>query len=213
MLTMIRPNSPNTVNRRVFQRRQKSLAFLTLIVSGITGLALILTLYSLRQYQLDSRLLAAIRTDDTSMVITALKDGANPNCIITRTNDSFGPMGLISRLKHLVFRNDDTAIVETPLLYVFHGRELAKQPKNTSLRFHTAENASMVLALVNYGADPNFQMKDGTTALMDATWAQHGTSVVVLLQHGANPNLMAHGAKSPLMIWIDDTFSEYVKGG
>ncbi len=91
---LVGPNSPNTVNRQVFRNRQKSLAFLALVVSGITGLALILMLCSLRQYQLDSTLLAAIRRDDTWMVITALKDGANPNCNVIRTNDSFGPMGL-----------------------------------------------------------------------------------------------------------------------
>ena len=51
------------------------------------------------------------------------------------------------------------------------------------------DRTACVALLLQRGASPNLQDKDGKTALSEAAGNGHTASVEVLLQHGANLNL------------------------
>jgi hypothetical protein len=145
---------------------------------------------SVRQARLDAKLVAAVHSHDTSAAIEALNAGANPN-----VRDYYRPLPtLLIRLRHPDAAKLDDAIHAQewdPVLVsaVVFGNDGG--PSN--------QNAKIVQALLQHGAQINGVDFGGSTALSFAAAQGNLRLTKELLDHGAAINTQNRYRYTPLM--------------
>ncbi|MDD4977443.1 MAG: ankyrin repeat domain-containing protein [Gallionella sp.] len=153
------------------------------------------TLYE--QYTSDSRLQYAAVSGDIVAVRELLKSGASVDAM-----DAHGHSVLMSASWAGQVEIVRLLLTHKPAINVQHPASkesaLSYAIKNKKdVRAHNA--AEVLLLLLQSGAEPNLQDKDGRTALIHAVRMQNDEQVSLLLEHGADVNIVTSQGDSALL--------------
>lgn len=158
------------------------------LIGAITCVALIATFIwaPARQGRLNADLMAAIRENDAGKVQRLLARGADSNCVESPEQVPFW-----LRTRNLLFgrRASVRPGDRTPIL----------EALGSTGHEYLPENAPLVKALLEAGADPNVTDQGGMTPLMMASTCCKEETLKLLLAHGANPNLRVGGDSTALL--------------
>ncbi len=187
--------------------------FLSALLLGVLA-GVVITVAHVRQSRLDDALISAVRLDDTASVVELLNQGANPNA--TMWIGWRGSPGAL--LEDLALRLSGNPVprrgVQLSALSLFYfaplqprasrpGRDGNVQRFGGGPRFllraaDRPENAAMVKALLDHGADPNAH-RGTTSPLHMAVRLDHHETLRLLLDHRADPDVRDERNSVPLV--------------
>ncbi len=174
-------------------RRRKVVGLsLPLLLMGIIGVPGWVIYRDIRQDRLDRALIAAIKRNDTPATLALLDQGADPDA--RDTSDLQPPSVWQLLLDRLHGRYSQPSTAPTALFFVCG---LDPTPYNNPP--HHVENAVLLQALLDRGADPNAKMEFGNTPLMCAAAYGMNTCARILLAHGAQVNARRGDGQTALM--------------
>jgi uncharacterized protein len=162
----------------------------------------------IRQQHLDHALIVAIKKKDTSSAISLLNQGADANA----TDKPYTLVTLQSFLAEFWNRIQgkkppkDIKFYPPALLLPYWEEDIYVNfdyTRNPIIKDEAWENAQMVSALLEHGADPYAMDSRKTTLLHYATYMDHTDTIKVLLEHHFNPNIQNIDGVTPL-IWAGD---------
>jgi ankyrin repeat protein len=148
-----------------------------------------------KQHRLNAALMTAVMKDDTASVQTLLQAGADPN-----THLKPDPPRSIWSVWRDQFRGQHPAPNPSDTALLVALDSLIERPKNaTDDQGIPLENATLVKALLDRGANVNAQNKIGATPLMLAASWNYTATFNLLIAHKADPNIAEGGDMTPLM--------------
>ncbi len=153
----------------------------------LVTLAIVTCLLFVRQWykgELDARLISAIKRQDCSGALSALREGADARAMGEGGADKkLLGFNFLSQLRDIFFHRTHLPNEEAlPLFYDYYDLPHKECPE-------------LIEELLKRGAKVDSAQSDGATALFCATMQNETRTVKILLEHGANPNCK----------WGDDT--------
>ena len=172
-----------------------ALLTVSLLVAAICGSTAIVVRREQRQHRLNRALIHAILVYDTNGALALLREGADPNT--HAQPDPFPPVwqqlrNILLRRKPLVNKSDSALVL---IMDSTVDRPKQALTDNNIPR----ENARLVAALLDKGANINAVSPIDDTALNQAAGWDYSETVKILLAHGANVNIADSGGGTPLM--------------
>ncbi len=165
-------------------------------IVALCGLSLLAAwpLYSIeRRHDLDVALIAAIRIHDTRSVVSLLNQGADPNAQgALRKQDLDLP--LLQRLYDRITGRGPRPIIRTALHLALGN------PLNNANETIPPENAALIKALLDRGADPNFPNEDGLPPLLSAASLGEYEIATLLLDRGVDVESKDPEGRTALMM-------------
>ena len=206
-------------------RPPRSKLFRSALLIGIAA-GVCLSLWQVRQGQLDSALIAAVETDDAHSAIDLLDQGADANAAKRVGRPESLDLVWRDLQSWLHGRRPPQRSYIAPALYLVYTHEQKGNPspgkpgvlwlngeivRANSWFFDPArsrpEQLALVSALLRHGADPN-RYPGSAGPLHFEVHMRHRESVKLLLKHGANPNTRTGSLSSSPLAYADPECAE-----
>lgn len=166
-----------------------------LLVAGFCGWTAVSVRQQQRQHRLNRALVRAILDYDTDTALAALRDGADPNP--REQPDPILP--LWQQWRNLLLRRKPPLNKSDPSLVLIMDSTVKRPRQSLDDNGIPRENARLVTALLDKGAQVNATSDIHDTALMQAVGWDYSETVHILLAHGADVNIADVGGMTPLM--------------
>jgi ankyrin repeat protein len=155
-----------------------------------------LTWRETRQQRLNRALIAAILHADTPAALSLLDAGADPNTHLEPDSPRSAWQLLLDRVRG---RRPPPNASDTALLMVMDSLVKQRDRRGLNAQGIPLENAVLVRALLDKGANVNARNEIGETALCQAAGWDYAETVQILLAHHADVNIPELGGGTALM--------------